>query len=276
MGHIARALAGRVRFLEMSGFHLAETGQSRFRRLWLRGGFPLSFLADSEKDSVEWRAEFVKNYLQIELRALVETRLPALQLYRLLLMQAHCHGQMRHQAEMAKSLALDVRTVRRHLDIFAGACLLRQLPAFDENVGKRVQKTPKTYFRDSGILHELLHIQTAEDLDAHPIRGASWEGFCIDQVVRALGARDEDCYYWRTQAGAELDLLILRGSRRFGFEFKTSDRPSTTRSMHVALSDLRLERLFVIHPGTHSFSLYDRIDAVALRDLDTISAVLST
>ncbi len=271
MGHVAEALAGRVRFLEMGGFHLAETGDAQFRRLWLRGGFPLAFLARNDLASAEWRGDFVKSYLQRDLRTLAETRLSPFQLSRFLGMLAHCHGQMRHQAELAKSLALDVRTIRRHLDIFTGAYLLRQLPAFEENVGKRIQKTPKTYFRDSGILHSLLRIQTPDDLDTNPALGASWEGFCIEQITRLLSLPEEDCYYWRTQAGAELDFLVLRGRRRFGFEFKTSDRPSTSKAMHVAIADLKLERLFVIHPGARTFMLHDKIEALSIGDLQQIS-----
>jgi uncharacterized protein len=275
MGRAADRLAGRVRFIQMGGFDLTEAGADKTDDLWLRGGFPLSFLAETDSASAAWREDFVKTYLQRELRTLAETRLSPLQLYRFLAMLAHCHGHIKHQADLANSLALDVKTVRRHLDIFAGAYLLRQLPAFEENVGKRLRKSPKLYLRDSGLLHTLLRIGTREDLETNLVRGASWEGFALEQVLRILGAPDEDCYYWRTQAGAELDLLVMRGQKRFGFEFKSSDRPATSKSMHIALDDLKLDKLFVVYPGAESFPLADRLEAFGISDLIHLPSTLA-
>lgn len=273
-GHAAEVLAGRVRFIEMGGFDLIEAGEQTHEALWLRGGFPLSFLADDDSASSDWRDHFVKSYLQRDLRTLAETRLHPLQLYKFLVMLAHGNGQIRHQAEIGRALTLDAKTVRRHLDIFAGAYLVRQLPAFEENVGKRLCKTPKIYLRDTGILHSLLRIGTVRELEVRQERGASWEGFGIEQIIRILGAPEEDCYYWRTQAGAELDLLVLWGGRRIGFELKVTDVPTTNKSMHVAMRDLRLERLFVVHPGDRSFPLGDHMEALSVKELGRIPEML--
>lgn len=267
MGHAADRLAGRVHFIELGGFDLTETGRYERDKLWLRGGLPLSFLAESEAFSIEWRENFVKTYLQRDLRTIAESRLTPLQVYRFLGMLAHSHGQLKHQADLAKSLGIDVKTIRRHLDIFSGAYILRQLPAFSENMGKRVTKTPKVYFRDTGLLHTILGINSLEELSANPVYGVSWEGFGIEQIIRILDTKEEKCFYWRTQAGAELDLLLDQDKERLGFEFKRTDSPSTTKSMHIAMEDLKLRHLFVVYPGNKTFPLAQGLTAIAFEDL---------
>ena len=262
----SETLAGRVAHCEMSGFDVHEIPSERHPTLWLRGGFPRSFLARSDGDSFAWRGDFVRTFLERDLPAL-GVRIPAATMRRFWTMLAHYHGGVWNAAELARSLDAGQNAVRHHVDVLTSALVVRQLPPWAENLGKRLVKAPKVYVRDSGLLHHFRGIRDRLSLMAHPSLGASWEGFVIDQVIRRLDA-ERDAYHYRTHAGAELDLLIVRGDRRFGFEAKHGDTPTVTRSMHVALHDLRLEHLFVVHPGERSFALAPRISSLALRDLD--------
>ena len=259
----AETLAGRIDFHLLEGLDLDEVGAKAVDRLWLRGGFPRSFLARDDLRSFGWRRALVRTYLERELGEL-GLGVPAATLARFWAMLAHYHGQVLNSAELARSFAVSDATVRRYLDLLVGTFLVRRLAPYSGNVGKRQVKAPKIYLSDSGMLHALLDVRSRLDLDRHPKLGASWEGFSLGQLVRHLGAEPEECFFWATHGGAELDLLVVRGRRRFGFEFKRTDAPRLTRSMHMALADLALHSLDVIHAGNHTFGLADRVRAVSL------------
>lgn len=260
----SETLAGRVAHCEMAGLDPAEV-PDRHGALWIRGGFPRSLLARSEAESFAWRADFVQTFLERDVPQM-GIRVPAHALRRFWTMLAHFHGQIWNAAELARALGTGENAVRHYLDLLAGAFMVRQLPPWFENVGKRLVKSPRIYLRDTGVLHYLLGLRDRLQILSHPKLGASWEGFALDHVVRLLGA-ESDAFFYRTHAGAELDLLVLRGRRRWGFEFKHADEPRVTKSMRVAMEDTRLDRLFVVHPGERSRPLADRVFAVALRDL---------
>jgi len=191
---------------------------------------------------------------------------PAVTLRRFWTMLAHFHGQVWNAAELARSLGAAEATARRYLDILTSSFMVRQLPPWYENVGKRQVKSPKVYLRDSGLLHALLGIATGEDLEGHPRLGATWEGFALEQVLGLT--RERDAYFWATHGGAEIDLLLFRRAKRFGFEFKYGDAPGMTRSMHITLEDLNLERLFVVYPGKSSYPLQDRVEVLSILELE--------
>jgi predicted AAA+ superfamily ATPase len=263
----SESLAGRIFYHELGGFALDEVGVEARDRLWLRGGFPRSFLASAEVDSAEWRRGFVRTFLERDLPGL-GVAIPPEMLRRFWTMVAHYHGQVWNGAELARSFGVSEPTVRRYLDLLTAALVLRQLQPWFENLGKRQVKSPKVYISDSGLLHTLLNLETREDLDGHPKIGASWEGFALSEVLVRLGARPEESFFWATHAGAELDLLVVRGRRRLGFEFKLTDAPKLTASIRTALADLKLDRVDVVHAGEHTFPLGERVRAVALGRLD--------
>lgn len=258
----SETLAGRVSYFEMSGFDLAEIGAKQRSTLWLRGGFPRSFLARTERDSFGWRQSFVQTFLERDIPQL-GVRVPSHALRRFWTMLAHYHGQIWNAAELARSMGVGENAVRHYLDVLSGAFMVRQLQPWFENVGKRLVKAPRIYLRDTGLLHLLLGVGTRNELLAHPKLGASWEGFALEQVLRLLGS-DRDAFFYRTHAGTELDLLIHRGTKRYGFEFKHADAPEPTKSMHLAIADLGLEALYVVHPGDGTYTLSERISAVPL------------
>jgi predicted AAA+ superfamily ATPase len=247
---------------ELPGFSLDEVGKGALTKLWLRGGFPRSFLAKSEADSLDWRKSFVRTFLERDIPQL-GLRLPAVTLRRFWTMVAHYHGQIWNASEIGASLALADTTVRRYLDLMTATFMVRQLAPWFENVGKRQVKSPKVYLTDSGLLHTLLGLPDLHALEAHPKLGFSWEGFLIEQVVQRLGAERDECFFWATHQGAELDLLVIRGGRRYGFEFKRTSAPTVTKSMRIAMEDLALHSLDVIHAGAHSFPMDKKIRAVA-------------
>jgi predicted AAA+ superfamily ATPase len=261
----SESLAGRVAFVPMGGFSLDEVGGGSLRRLWLRGGFPRAFLAVSDAASRQWRDDFVQTFLERDIRKF-GVDVPPQALRRLWTMLAHYHGQPWNASELARSLGEAHTTVKRHLDILSGALMVRQLPPWFENLGKRQVKAPKVYLRDSGVLHALLGLSTFAALEGHPKLGASWEGFVIEQILRRTGERD--AFFWATPAGAELDLLVFAGGRRIGFEIKYSDAPRPTKSMAIAQQDLALDQLFVVYPGGTSYPLRPGLDVVAIGDLD--------
>ena len=258
------SLAGRVARLEMAGFSLEEAGTSRWRERWWRGGFPRSFLAADDPESAQWREDFVATFLERDLRRLGVEVAPSV-LRRFWHMVAHYHGQIWNASEIGRSLGLAHTTVRRHLDILTGALVMRELPPWFENLGKRQVKSPKVYLRDSGLLHTLLGVDSPGTLAGHPKLGASWEGFALEETLHAGGGRE--AYFWSTQSGAELDLLLFRGGKRLGVEFKYADAPTLTKSMHIARTDLGLDQMLVVHPGVKSYPLADWAEAVALRDV---------
>lgn len=261
---VSESLAGRVALVPMSGFGLSETGADATRALWWRGGLPRSYLAESDAESAQWRDDFVQTFLERDLRRF-GVQVPAVALRRFWHMVAHYHGQIWNASEIGNSLGLAHTTVKRHLDILTGALVIRQLPPWFENLGKRQVKSPKVYLRDSGLLHTLLGIPNFKALESNPKLGASWEGFAIEEVLRVTG--DRDAYFWATQAGAELDLLVSCRGVRYGFEFKYADAPSVTRSLVTARNDLGLAHVFVIVPGKKSYPLAEWAEVVGIRDV---------
>jgi len=262
----SESLAGRVELVRMGGFSLAEVGLTAHARHWRRGGFPLSFLARSEADSLAWRRNFITLFLERDLPQWGIVA-PAIVLHRFWTMLAHYHGQVWNASEFGRSFGVADTTVRGYLDRLTSALVIRQLAPWYENIAKRQVRSPKVYVSDSGLLHTLLNLRTMADLEAHPKAGASWEGFVIDQLIRRLGAESSECFFWATHAGAELDLLVVRGRTRLGFEIKRTSAPAMTRSAHVALEDLKLQRLDIIHAGDHSFPLAKRVRAIAIGQL---------
>ena len=261
---VSESLAGRVAHVDIGGFDLGEIGPRRFRTLWFRGGFPRAFLSPSDVDSLAWRRDYVGDFLQRDLAELGVT-IPSATLRRFWNMVAHFHGGVWNAAEFARSLGASENTARHYLDLLSGAWAVRQLPPWFENMGKRQVRHPKVYIQDPGLLHALLGLESFEALMGHPKAGASWEGFVIEQVLSLLQTRE--AYFWGTHQGAELDLLVMHGGKRIGFEMKMTDAPSMTKSMHIAHGDLRLDQLFVVHPGKTSWSMGERTEAVSILDL---------
>ncbi len=252
----SETLAGRVGYIELPPFSLAETKDSS--RLWLRGGFPLSYLAATDSKSYLWRQSYIRTFLERDIPALGFS-IPPEQIRRFWLMLSHYHGQVFNASEIGKSLGISNHTARNYLDILAGTFMVRILVPWFENIDKRQVKTPKIYFRDSGILNTLVGIPNEKELHNWPRLGTFWEAFALEEVIRTLQAQAEECYFWGTQGQAELDLLIIKNGKRIGFEFKYSDRPATTRSMHIALKDLSLHGLIIVYPGTEIFPVADNI-----------------
>lgn len=260
----SETLAGRLELIEMSGFALEEVGVSALHRLWLRGGFPLSFLARSLADSYSWRRDFVRTFLERELPSFGINVAP-LALLRFWTMLAHVHGGVWNAAEPARSLGVSEPTVRRYLDILAGVYMVRQLQPWHANVAKRQVKAPKIYFRDSGLLHHLLGVRTERDLLSHPKSGASWEGYALEETLKAV--EPEEAYFWATHSGAELDLLLIKEGRRLGVEMKRADAPDLTPSMRIAMEDLRLEQIVVLYPGDKEYELAENVRVMPISSL---------
>jgi len=265
----SESLAGRVRFIPMSGFHLGELSIHDQEQLWTRGGFPKSFLAYQDGESWLWRENFVDTFLMKDIPSYGLVRHGSMLMRRFWTMTAGFHGQSWNSSTLAASLGIDAGTVKRYLDLLTECYMVRQLQPWTENVGKRVRKSPKVYLRDSGILHYLLGIRTAEDLRSNSAFGASWEGFALEHILKLAGSSFE-AYAWETLAGAELDLLLVRGKRKIGFEMKASETPSSTKSMRIAIEDLKLEKLYVVHPGLASYELDSMINIVAMKDLNEL------
>lgn len=262
----SESLAGRIHYHELKGLSLDEVGTKRLMRLWVRGGFPRSYLARSDGDGNEWRRAFIRTFLERDLPQLgIMSQSTALR--RFWTMIAHYHGQIWNASELSRSMGVSDKTVRHYLDVLTSALVVRQLPPWHDNISKRQVKSPKVYLADSGMLHTLLGLISLHDIEGHPKAGSSWEGFCLEQVVRRLNAWPEECFFWATYSGAELDLLVIRGRKRLGFEFKRTSAPHVTPSMRSALADLNLTHLDVIHGGDETFPMGERIRAVAMSRL---------
>ena len=260
----SETLAGRIAYLELPPFTAFEAPDPA--RLWLRGGFPPSYLAPSDADSLVWRKAYVTTFLERDVPAL-GIDFAANTLRRFWMMLAHWHGNIFNASELARSLDVSAPTIRRYLDILDGTFMIRALQPWYANVGKRQVKSPKIYFRDAGILHALLNLRDPAALRAHPGLGASWEGFALEQVVQLCRADAGECHFWATHTGAELDLLIVRGGSRTAFELKYSSAPKATRSMHAAIAALDLDRLTVVYPGDGAYPLTERIRVAGLGTL---------
>jgi len=262
----SETLAGRVAFHHLDGFDLAEVGVDQLDRLWLRGGFPLSFLARTQDASFTWRQSFIRTFLERDLPQL-GVRVPAVTLSRFWSMLAHYHGQIWNGSEFARAFGVSDKTVRHYLDTLHAAQVVTVLLPWHENIRKRQVKSPKVYVRDSGVLHGLLGVRERRDLERHPKVGASWEGFLLRQVTAHLGAAAEECFFWATHSGAELDLLWVRGRKRWGFEFKRTSAPKLTASLKAAVETLGLQRAYLLHAGEKSFPLDRQVTAVAAGQL---------
>jgi len=260
----SESLAGRMEYITIAGFTLVELGASAESVLWRRGGFPLSYLAKTEADSLAWRKSFVRTLLERDFPQW-GVRVSAIALQRFWTMLAHYHGQTWNAAEPARALGVSESTVRRYLDLLTDALMIRQLQPWHTNLRKRQVKAPKVYVRDTGLLHQLLGIDTAKALLSHPKLGASWEGFAIEQIL--MTEPHDDAYFWATHQGAEIDLILRRGDRLLGVECKRADAPRLTPSIHIALEDLGLERIAVIYPGNKRFPLADNVDAIPIEEL---------
>lgn len=258
---VSETLAGRALFVRVPGFTIDEAGLEQQLLLWLRGGFPRAFLAPNDDAAWRWMEGFSTTFLERDIPQL-GLRVPAKALRRFWIMTAHYHGQVWNSSELSRSMDVTPNTVRHYLDILNGAYVLRVLPPWFENLKKRQVKSPKVYVRDSGLFHFFMGINSLSALRTHPKYGASWEGFALEQTLAIFGERD--AYFWSTQRGAELDLLLLRQGHRYGFEFKCTDAPSMTRSIHVALEDLQLKKIYVIYPGKERYPLHANVEALPL------------
>lgn len=264
MKNASESLAGRISFVDLSGFNLSEISSFGSEKLWERGGFPRSYLAKTAEESFGWRNDFIRTFLERDIPQLGIT-IPAETLRRFWTMTAHYHGQLWNSAEFARSIGSAEATARNYLDILSGAYMVRQVHPWHENLKKRQVKAPKIYIRDSGILHALLSLDTMDSILNHPKLGASWEGFVTEQIFSITNSRD--IYFWATYSGAELDLLIFKHGRKYGFEIKYSDTPKISKSMKIAVSDLQLEQLYIVYPGPDTYRLDGKIMAVGINDL---------
>ncbi len=266
---VSESLAGRLEFVDLAGFTLEEVGAESLSRLWVRGGLPRSFLARTDEDSRVWREGFIRTFLERDIPQL-GIAIPAPAMRRFWTMLAHYHGQVWNASELARSMGVDGKTVRSYLDVLTATFMVRQLQPWFADVGKRQVKAPKVYLRDTGILHSLLALPNHDTLTGHPRVGASWEGFVLEQIFELL--QPGDAYFWATHQGAELDLLFTRAGRTYGIEIKYSEAPRVTKSMRIALADLGLEHLWVIHPGAARFPADERITMWPAAALGELSA----
>ncbi len=255
----SESLAGRLEIIEIDGFGLEEVGIKNLSQLWLRGGLPLSFLAKDDNASLFWRKSYIKLFLERDL-AQQGINIPAIALHRFWTMLAHSHGQIWNSAPFAGSLGASEHTMRKYLDILTGTYMVRQLQPWHVNIKKRQVKSPKFYIRDTGLLHSLLGLKTEVDVLRHPRCGASWEGYVIEEVIRAV--EPDDVYFWATHQGAEIDLVFSKGGRMYGVEVKRADAPTMTASMRIALEDLKLDRITVIYPGEKPYQLHKKVNVI--------------
>ena len=269
----SESLAGRIAFHEIDGFSLEEVGFEKWRRLWLRGGYPRSFLARSDAASLEWRDSFLRTYLERDVLS-ADMRMPPAELRRFWQMLTHWHGQRWNAAEFARAFGVSESTVRRWLEALEGLFAIRLLRPWAASIAKRQVKAPKVFIRDCGLLHALMGTGSLDDLRAHPQVGASFEGFAIEQIIHATGARMSECYHWATYQGAKIDLMIVRGKRRIGFEVKCTEAPMVTESMRIARKQLKLDRVYIVNQGEDRFELRPDIESLPMSRLADVSRVL--
>jgi predicted AAA+ superfamily ATPase len=260
----SETLAGRIAYIELTPFSYTETRE--WENLWLRGGFPKSYLANSALESAQWREFYITTFLEQDIPNL-GIQIPPVTLRRFWIMLSHYHGNIFNASELARSFGISDTTVRRYLDILTGTFMIRQLLPWRENIKKRQVKSPKIYFRDSGLLHAFLDIENKDDLMKHPKLGASWEGFALEETIRMLSAKPHECFFWASHSGAELDLLIVQKGKKLGFEFKYTDAPKLTKSMQISLEDLKLDKLTVIYPGKVDYTLTEKVEVKSFEHL---------
>ena len=268
----SETLAGRTEFIELSGFNFMEIDQDNIQDLWIRGGYPLSYLAESMEKSAAWRDAFIRTFLERDIPQL-GFKIPSFAMRRFWTMLAHYHGQTLNASEIGRSLGVTDKTIRNYLDILTGTFMMRQLQPWFENLRKRQVKSPKIYFRDSGLLHQLLTLTDMHSLLGHPKLGASWEGFAMEQTIQML--KLTEVYYWATHSGAELDLMFFKGGRKYGIEFKFNEGPKVTKSMRTACRDLKLKHLWIVYPGKHAYPVEKDISVLPLSRITDISQILN-
>jgi len=262
----SESLAGRIAYYHLSGFRVDDVGGDHTRQLWLRGGFPRSYLADTDETSNRWRESFISTFLERDIPQL-GFDIPASTLRRFWTMLSHYHGQLMNYAEFARSFGVSDMTVRRYIDLLEGTFMVRVLQPWHVNIGKRLVKSPKVYLKDAGIFHSLQSIETAEQLLSHNKLGASWEGFALECACQAIGESDRELYFWRTHAGAEVDLFWQNKGQNWGLECKFADAPRPTKSMRNAIADLELEHLWVVYPGGERYKIAEKATALPLSEM---------
>jgi len=260
----SETLAGRIGYIELTPLVLSESKSLDIDNLWVRGGFPLSYLADNDDLSFLWRQNYVKTFLERDIPNLGFS-IPTMQLRRFWMMLCHYHGGIFNASELGKSLGISYHTAKKYLDILDGTFMVRVLQPWHENLKKRQVKTPKIYFRDSGIYHVLLGLNSYESIAINPKIGASWEGFALEQVINYYNAESEECYFWAAHGVAEIDLIIIKDGKRVGFEFKYSSTPKITKSIEISLNDLNLDEVKIIFPGDKTYKLSEKIEAIGLK-----------
>ena len=262
--NVSESLAGRIEFIDLSGFNTTEIPQNKWKTLWVRGGFPRSYLANTQEDSESWREQFVRTFLERDIPQIGIT-IPPAAIRRFWTMLAHYHGQLWNASEFGRSMSLNHKTVRGYLDILSGTFMVRQLQPWHENIAKRQVKSPKIYLTDSGLLHTLLNIGDEQNLLSHPKVGASWEGFALEQFIQIV--KPSTYFFWSTYSGAELDLFFIQEGKRYGVEFKFNEAPNITKSMKIAIEDLSLEHLWIVYPGSHDYPAEENISVLPLKKI---------
>lgn len=263
MQQSSETLAGRVEYMELTPFGYGEADD--LDKLWLRGGFPRSYLADSDSHSFRWRENYIRAFLERDIPNL-GIKIPAINIRRFWMMICHNHGNIFNAQEISKSMMLSQPTAKHYLDILSATFMVRQLPAWYENISKRQVRAPKVYIRDSGIFHSLLGLEDKSALLSHPKLGASWEGFALEEIINFHRLREQECFFWSIHGDAEIDLLTFQKSKRIAYEFKFSDAPKITRSIHTAIEALKLDKIFIIYPGDKEYDLSDKIKMIGLRN----------
>lgn len=263
----SETLAGRISHTELTPFSLGEVSDAK--KLWIRGGFPRSYLAETLPQSAEWRKAYIATFLERDIPSL-GFNIPAQSLRRFWMMMASYHGNIFNASEIGRSLGLSGPTMRRYLDLLTGTFMIRQLQPWFENITKRQVKSPKVYFRDSGLFHVLLGTEQENAILHHPKLGASWEGFALESVIRAHKVPQEECFFWAVHQQAEIDLLLFLSGKRIGFEFKWADAPRITRSIMAAIDTLQLAKCYVIYPGDRNYPLADNIVVIGLEKYLTL------
>ena len=265
----SESLAGRISYYSLNGFAVDEIDSKDELKLWIRGGFPRSYLASSEKESFAWRKDFIRTFLERDIPQL-GFHIPAITLHRFWNMLAHYHGQIWNGSELGRAFGMSHASVKRYVDLLTDALVVWQLKPWYQNMSKRQVKAPKVYIRDSGILHGLLGIESFLALEKHPKIGASWEGFVLSELLHQLKVEPSEAYFWATHAGAELDLLVFINGQPIGFEIKRTTSPKMTPSINNSLTDLKLDRLFVIHAGDHEFQIHEKVNAIPMASIQNL------
>lgn len=270
----SESLAGRISFHELAPFDVGEIKPEHvgLANFWLRGGYPLSWLAESDEASIAWRESFILTHLERDIPAF-GIRIPGPTLHRFWQMLAHLHGQMWNASRLASGFGVSAPTVQHYLEILEATYMVRRLPPLQVNLGKRLVKSPKIYLRDSGLLHALLGIRSLDELAGHPVVGPSWEGWVLEQIAQLLSPQWTLSFY-RTATGAEIDVVAERGERKIGFEIKLSSAPSLSKGFWFAMKDLQLEQAYVVAPVETGYPIAEKVEVFPAKDLAQLCALL--